>query len=65
MTEKNILGYIASVRSKNLMAIFELKNVEGYYFQKRIILQAVYFKLRFGLSYRDVEELLVYSVSKK
>ena len=27
-------------------------------FPKAIILQAVYFKLRFSLSYRDVEELL-------
>ena len=27
-------------------------------FPKSIILQAVYFKLRFTLSYRDVEELL-------
>lgn len=27
-------------------------------FPKLIILQAVYFKLRFSLSYRDVEELL-------
>lgn len=27
-------------------------------FSKEIILQAVYFKLRFSLSYRDVEELL-------
>jgi putative transposase len=27
-------------------------------FPKAIILQAVYFKLRFTLSYRDVEELL-------
>jgi putative transposase len=30
----------------------------GYCFPKEIILQAVYFKLRFSLSYRDVEELL-------
>ena len=27
-------------------------------YPKTIILQAVYFKLRFALSYRDVEELL-------
>ena len=27
-------------------------------FRKPIILQAVYFKLRFSLSYRDVEELI-------
>jgi putative transposase len=27
-------------------------------FPKSIILQAVYFKLRFSLSYRDVEELM-------
>ena len=31
---------------------------KGHCFPKAIILQAVYFKLRFGLSYRDVEELL-------
>jgi putative transposase len=31
---------------------------KGYCFPKEIILQAVYFKLRFTLSYRDVEELL-------
>ena len=31
---------------------------KGHCFPKAIILQAVYFKLRFSLSYRDVEELL-------
>jgi putative transposase len=31
---------------------------KGYCFPKEIIIQAVYFKLRFSLSYRDVEELL-------
>lgn len=31
---------------------------KGHCFPKVIILQAVYFKLRFSLSYRDVEELL-------
>ena len=31
---------------------------KGYCFPKAIILQAFYFKLRFSLSYRDVEELL-------
>jgi len=31
---------------------------KGHCFPKTIILQAVYFKLRFSLSYRDVEELL-------
>jgi putative transposase len=31
---------------------------KGYCFPKDIILRAVYFKLRFSLSYRDVEELL-------
>lgn len=30
----------------------------GYCFPKSIILQAVYFKFRFGLSYRDIEELM-------
>ena len=31
---------------------------KGHCFPKAIILQAVYFKLRFSLSNRDVEELL-------
>jgi putative transposase len=31
---------------------------KGYCFPKEIILQALYFKLRFSLSYRDIEELL-------
>jgi len=31
---------------------------KGHCFPKVVILQAVYYKLRFGLSYRDVEELL-------
>ena len=31
---------------------------KGHCFPKTIILQAVYFKLRFSLSYRDIEELL-------
>ncbi|WP_221930755.1 hypothetical protein [Changchengzhania lutea] len=30
----------------------------GHSFPKAIILQAVYFKFRFGLSYRDIEELM-------
>ena len=34
---------------------------EGYCFPKEIILHAVYVKLRFSLSYRDVEELLAIS----
>jgi putative transposase len=32
--------------------------LKGYGFPKEIILQAVYLRLRFSLSYRDVEELL-------
>lgn len=31
---------------------------KGHCFLKSIILQAVYFKLRFSLSYRDLEELM-------
>ena len=31
---------------------------KGHCFPKAIILQAVYFKFRFSLSYRDIEELL-------
>ncbi|OXE95226.1 putative transposase [Flavobacterium araucananum] len=33
-------------------------NTKGHCFPKAIILQAVYFKLRFTLSYRDVEEIM-------
>ena len=32
---------------------------KGHSFPKSIILQAVYFKFRFGLSYRGIEELMV------
>ena len=31
---------------------------KGHCFPKSIILQAVYFKLRFSLSYRDIEKLM-------
>ena len=31
---------------------------KGHCFPKSVIIQAVYFKLRFSLSYRDVEELM-------
>ncbi|TDP03098.1 DDE superfamily endonuclease [Flavobacterium sp. 245] len=33
-------------------------NTKGHCYPKCIILQAVYFKLRFTLSYRDVEEIM-------
>ncbi|MFV8344229.1 IS6 family transposase [Flavobacterium sp. XS2P39] len=33
-------------------------NAKGHCYPKAIILQAVYFKLRFTLSYRDVEEIM-------
>ena len=33
-------------------------NTKGYCYPKSIILQAVYFKLRFALSYRDVEKIM-------
>jgi putative transposase len=33
-------------------------NTKGYYYPKPIILQAVYLKIRFTLSYRDVEEII-------
>jgi putative transposase len=33
-------------------------NTRGHCYPKHIILQAVYFKLRFRLSYRDVEEIM-------
>ena len=38
--------------------ILKLKNTKGHCYPKSIILQAVYFKLRFTLSYRDVEEIM-------
>lgn len=31
---------------------------KGHAFPKAIIVQAVYFKFRFGLSYREIEELM-------
>ncbi len=33
-------------------------NAKGHCYPKSIILQSVYFKLRFALSYRDVEEIM-------
>ncbi|KAF2339748.1 IS6 family transposase [Flavobacterium nitrogenifigens] len=33
-------------------------NTKGHCYPKSIIVQAVYFKLRFTLSYRDVEEIM-------
>ncbi len=33
-------------------------NIKGHCYPKSIILQAVYSKLRFTLSYRDVEEIM-------
>ena len=33
-------------------------NTKGHCYPKALILQAVYFKLRFTLSYRDVEEIM-------
>ena len=33
-------------------------NTKGHCYPKHIILQAVYFKLRFTVSYRDVEEIM-------
>ena len=33
-------------------------NTKGHSYPRSIILQAVYFKLRFTLSYRDVEEIM-------
>jgi len=33
-------------------------NTKGHCYSKFIIMQAVYFKLRFKLSYRDVEEIM-------
>ena len=38
-------------------------NTKGHCFQKTVILQAVYFKLRFTLSYRDIEEIYVLVLS--
>ncbi|MBB4804706.1 transposase-like protein [Flavobacterium nitrogenifigens] len=33
-------------------------NTKGHSYPKTIILQAVYFKLRFTLTYRDIEEIM-------
>lgn len=33
-------------------------DTKGHCYPKYVILQAVYFKLRFTLSYRDVEEIM-------
>jgi putative transposase len=33
-------------------------NIKGHCYPKSIIIQAVYFKLRFALSHRDVEEIM-------
>jgi putative transposase len=33
-------------------------NTKGHCYPKYVIIQAVYFKLRFTLSYRDVEEIM-------
>ena len=33
-------------------------DTKGHYFPKSIIIQAVYLKIRFSLSYRDVEEIM-------
>ncbi len=38
--------------------ILKLINTKGHCYPRSIILQAVYFKLRFTLSYRDVEEIM-------
>ncbi len=37
---------------------------KGHSFPRSIILQAVYFKFRLGLSYRDIEELMTIRVVK-
>ena len=53
------MGSVASNVSENqIYYIYFQKMFKGHCFPKTIILQAVYFKLRFSLSYRDVEELL-------
>ncbi len=49
---------IGSVEPNVRKNIYSQKMFKGHCFPKAIILQAVYFKLRFSLSYRDVEELL-------
>ena len=33
-------------------------DTKGHFFPKSIIIQAVYLKIRFSLSYRDVEEIM-------
>ena len=53
------IGSVAcNVRKNQIFYIYTKKMFKGHCFPKSIILQAVYFKLRFSLSYRDVEELM-------
>ena len=50
-------GSVASILK--ILALDKIINIFKHHcFPKEIILQAVYFKLRFSLSYRDIEELL-------
>ena len=59
-----IKGSVASIELKLLISQFSaelnitLMDTKGHSFPKSIIIQAVYLKLRFSLSYRDVEEIL-------
>jgi len=56
LTVKRIEGSVALILLKAELCIFGITILKIC--SKAIILQAVYFKLRFALSYRDVEELL-------
>jgi negative regulator of genetic competence, sporulation and motility len=52
-------GSVASVKVQYLRTVQKwVMMFKGHCCPKSVILQAVYFKLRFTLSYRDVEELM-------
>ncbi|MEO7979139.1 hypothetical protein [Flavobacterium sp.] len=56
----NLLGSVAYI-IKIYLWIFKITpfmNTQGHCYPKSVTLQAVYFKLRFILSYRDVEEII-------
>lgn len=53
-------GFVASTIKIYLwiLKITSFMNTKGHCYPKSVILQAVYFKFRFTLSYRDVEEIM-------
>lgn len=57
---KNYDGSVSSklAKTKHLHLSAKKEMFKGHCFPKSIILHAVYLKLRFSLSYRDIEELM-------